>query len=92
MPDVWTTNPEKLRNYLLETGSTCSVPGRVLQGRDPEWTCIYDSKGYLRDIYIHPVQELYLTPPVIAWFVLLLGLGILIGLVWGRRFWRVRAS
>ena len=88
MPDVWTTNPSKLKNYLVESGSTCGVPGRVLAGRDPEWTCTYDSKGWLRDIYIHPVSELYFSPPIGSLFVIILVIGIFIGLLWGRRFWR----
>ena len=88
MPDVWTTNPEKLRNFLQEAGATCGVPGRVISGRDPEWTCIYDSKGWLRDVYIHHWTEmfeypLYICPPIIC-----AGLGIMIGLLWGKRFWR----
>ncbi|MFM1846928.1 MAG: hypothetical protein RL417_402 [Pseudomonadota bacterium] len=87
MPDVWTNNPEKLRGYLVESGSRCGVPGRVLTGRDPEWTCTYDSKGWLRDIYIHPAAEIYLSAPAVALFVLFFGAGVLAGLLWGKRFW-----
>jgi hypothetical protein len=88
MPDVWTTNPEKLKGYLIESGSICGIPGRVLQDRDPHWTCTYDSKGWLRDIYIHPIEEVYFSSPFLNLLILSLGLGILVGLLWGRRFWR----
>jgi hypothetical protein len=90
MPDVWTTNPSRLREYLLESGSTCGIPGRVLQERDPEWTCTFDSRGVIRDIYIHPVRDLYFTPPVQALFIVVFLTGLFLGLWWGRRFWRQR--
>ena len=92
IPDVWTTNPEKLKGYLIESGSICEIPGRVLQGRDPEWTCTYDSKGWLRDIYIHPATEFYLYSPFLHLLILGLSLGILVGLLWGKRFWRKDSS
>ena len=88
MPDVWTTNPEKLRSYLIESGSICGVEGRVLKGRSPEWTCTYDSKGWLRDVYIHPVHDLYTASPFVWLIILVGGLGMLLGLMWGRWFWR----
>ena len=90
MPDVWTTNPEKLREYLRESGSVCGVKGRVLSGRDPAWTCTYDSKGWLRDVYIHSFYKLYDQPVFYLPLVIAAGAGILIGLVWGRLFWRPR--
>jgi len=90
MPDVWTTNPAMLRLYLRESGSRCGVPGRVLPGRNPEWTCTFDSNGIVRDVYIHDIKELYFAPPVSGVLIVLSALGIIIGLVWGRWFWRGR--
>ena len=92
MPDVWTTNREKLKNYLIESGSTCEVPGRVLEGRDPYWTCTYDSKGWIRDIYIHPVEDFYFSAPFGSIIVLAWAAGLFLGLLWGKRFWRQRAG
>ena len=88
MPDVWTTNPEKLRNFLEECGATCGVEGRVLTGRDAEWTCIYDSKGWLRDVYIHHWSDMFESTLFLAPVIMGAGIGVLVGLVWGRRFWR----
>jgi len=85
MPDVWTTNPEKLRNFLNECGARCGIESRVLKPRDPEWTCGYDSKGWVRDVYIHPVTELYYFWPMVLVAAIV---GIFIGLLWGKRFWR----
>jgi hypothetical protein len=88
MPDVWTTNPVKLKNYLEESGSVCGIAPRVIKNRDPYWTCTYDSKGWLRDVYIHNYQEFYqdrlFTGPLIIFFIT----GIFIGLLWGRTYWR----
>lgn len=89
MPDVWTSNPEKLKNYLIESGSTCGVEPRVLEGRDPEWTCTYDSKGWLRDIYIHPVEDFFYSSYFFNPLIVVFGFGLLLGLLWGKKFWRV---
>jgi len=56
MPDVWTTNPPKLRNTMVEAGAVCGKESRVLKPRDPYWTCQVDSKGWLRDVYIHDID------------------------------------
>ena len=88
MPDVWTTNPPKLRNTLQEAGIICGVESRVLKPRDPYWTCIVDSKGWLRDIYIHHVDKILVHPYYITPLVLALGWGILCGLLWGKLFRR----
>jgi len=58
MPDIWTKHPEIVRSLLEAGGFTCGVPPRVLQGRDPEWTCIVDGERISGDLYIHPVDEL----------------------------------
>lgn len=87
MPDVWTTNPHKLRNYLKESGSTCGVEPRVLEGRDPAWTCTYDSKGWLRDVYIHSIHEVQAHSVFLAPVLLMFIGGIFLGLLWGKRFW-----
>ena len=90
MPDIWTSNPEHLRSFLAELGATCGTAPRVLTPRDPEWTCTFDSKGWLRDIYIHPYWELY-THPMYLWPLFgALAVGVLAGLLWGRGFWKVR--
>ena len=89
MPDVWTNNPEKLRDIMIESGAVCGAEPRVLKPRDAEWTCHIDSKGWLRDMYIHPVTDLMVSysyfycPLIIALIV-----GIFIGLGWGKHFWR----
>lgn len=91
MPDTWTTNPESLREALEGLGAVCGVEARVLKLRDPQWTCYMDSPKWQGDIYIHYVGNLYresaFQNPLIIVFVL----GILIGLGWGRRFWRTSA-
>lgn len=88
MPDVWTTNPEKLRNTLQEAGLQCGVEPRVILDRDKEWTCIYDSKGWLRDIYIHDVNELLQHDYFFNLILLIALCALLVGLVAGRWFWR----
>lgn len=88
MPDVWTTNPPKLRNMLQEAGVSCGHPSRVLHPRDPEWTCRVDSDGVLRDLYIHDFRELYRDPLIAVPAVFALVFGILLGVYWGKRFWR----
>jgi hypothetical protein len=53
LPDVWTKHPEIVRDLLREAGFTCGVEPRILMGRDPDWTCIFDGKNIAGDIYIH---------------------------------------
>ena len=57
MPDVWTHHPDIVRDLLKEAGFTCGVQGRFLQGRDPEWTCVFDGKTMRGDLYIHQVAQ-----------------------------------
>jgi hypothetical protein len=45
LPDVWTEHPEIVRDLLREAGVTCGVQPRILQGRNPDWTCIVDGKN-----------------------------------------------
>ena len=42
MPDIWTERPDIVRDLLREAGFTCGVEPRILEGRDPDWTCIID--------------------------------------------------
>jgi hypothetical protein len=42
LPDVWPDHPEIVRDLLREAGFSCGVEPRILQGRDPDWTCIID--------------------------------------------------
>ena len=53
MPDIWTEHPEIVRDLLREAGFTCGVEPRILEGRDPDWTCIIDGQSIGGDIYIH---------------------------------------
>ena len=86
MPDVWTTNPEKLRTVFEELGAPCGVEARVLKPRDQEWTCHIDSKGWLRDVYIHDIREIYTDSTYIIPLVFSLLLGLLLGRLWARHF------
>ncbi len=63
MPDIWTKYPEIVRDLLKEGGFQCGVEPRILQGRDPKWTCIVDGKNMWGDLYIHPVSEILKVPP-----------------------------
>lgn len=93
MPDTWTTNPPKLREALTGLGAKCGRESRVLKPRDPEWTCHMDSPAWQGDIYIHPMTDLYSSNPAIrSPIVVALIVGIFIGLLWGRRFWRSSAT
>ena len=86
MPDVWTTNPEKLRTVFEELGAACGEEARVLKPRDKDWTCHIDSKGWLRDVYIHDVSELQTLSTYIIPMLFALLLGLLIGRLWVRHF------
>jgi hypothetical protein len=89
MPDVWTFAPEKLRQALIEQGATCGVEARVLKPRDPEWTCHVYSSPYSYDIYIHPMSSYLLSwNGGLQIMIIVGGLSIIVGLLWGRRFWR----
>jgi hypothetical protein len=58
LPDVWTEHPEIVRDLLREAGFTCGVKPRILQGRNPDWTCIVDGQNIGGDIYIHPTDTI----------------------------------
>src|SRR3990170_3540105 len=53
LPDIWTEHPEIVRDLLREAGFSCGVEPRILEGRDPDWTCIIDGQRISGDIYIH---------------------------------------
>lgn len=93
MPDVWTTNPEKLRRMLQEehiNGIRCGETPRIILDRDPAWTCCLEWDApegrWLGDIYIHDVRELFtsLSSPFMLWLVIVLIAMFLIGVVIGR--------
>jgi hypothetical protein len=56
LPDVWTHHPEIVRDLLQEGGFTCGVKPRILEGRNPDWTCIIDGKNIGGDVYIHQAE------------------------------------
>jgi hypothetical protein len=89
MPDVWTTNPPKLRKALELEGATCGVEPRVLKPRDSEWTCHINGDPISYDVYIHDVRDLTSSwDGFLPLFVLCGGIGVLLGLYWGKLFWR----
>jgi hypothetical protein len=81
LPDVWTEHPEVVRDLLREAGFTCGVHPRILQGRDPDWTCIIDGKNIGGDIYIHQSETILGVDMTAAVFALLGVLLVLVGLV-----------
>lgn len=84
MPDVWTTDPETLRTGLESLGAGCNKPARIIKDRDTQWTCYADSKGWIRDIYIHPVEDFLLSGYHTWLLVLILGVSLLLGYLLGR--------
>ena len=98
MPDVWTTNPERLRGMLGENhtqGIRCGEPPRVLTDRDPAWTCVMEWNSadvrWLGDIYIHDVRDIFFsTGSPFTWLFFLiivctLAIGVLVGRIAYRR-------
>ncbi len=71
MPDVWTEYPEIVRDLLQEAGFNCGVEPRILEGRDPDWTCIIDGQRIGGDIYIHQADTILGTSMGTAVLVLL---------------------
>ena len=57
MPDIRTQHPEIVRDLLSEGGFRCGVEPRVLEGRDPAWTCVVDGTGISGDLYIHQAED-----------------------------------
>ena len=84
MPDVWTANPEKLRDALKELGAVCGEPARVLKERSPEWTCHVDNSEWLRDLYIHPFSDFFRSDFFICPLIITTCGGVLIGLLLGK--------
>lgn len=62
MPDIWTSYPEIVRDLLKGGGLKCGVEPRILEGRDPNWTCIVDGKSISGDLYIHHLDEIKNLP------------------------------
>ena len=85
MPDVWTYAPHKLKKALIIAGAECETTPRVLKDRDPEWTCQINGTPHSYDIYIHHAAEF---PGISHMILLCSALGIIAGLLWGRRFWQ----
>ena len=79
MPDVWTTNPQKLRRALEFAGAPCGGEARVLKPRDKDWTCYVDGGGYIRDIYIHHWSDFLKSDPFTSILMITSCLGILFG-------------
>ena len=77
-----------LREALLGMGARCGVEPRVLKPRESDWTCYLDSPAWRGDIYIHDVTQLYSHRAFLSPLVILFVTGILLGLIWGRYFWR----
>jgi hypothetical protein len=53
VPDIRTHHPELVRDLLEQAGFRCGVEPRVLEGRDPDWTCAVDGRDVSGDLYIH---------------------------------------
>ena len=53
MPDIRTHHPDVVRDLLEQGGFRCGVEPRILEGRDPAWTCVVDGEDVSGDIYIH---------------------------------------
>jgi hypothetical protein len=72
VPDISTPHPELVRDLLEQAGIQCGVEPRVLQGRDPDWTCIINGQTLSGDLYIHPTDDVVAgmgTTELIAWIV-----------------------
>jgi hypothetical protein len=80
LPDVWTHHPEIVRDLLQEGGFTCGVEPRILEGRNPDWTCIIDGENIGGDIYIHQAETI-LGVSMAAVVFALLGLLVVVVLV-----------
>jgi hypothetical protein len=74
MPDIWTEEPEIVRDLLREAGFTCGVEPRVLPGRDPEWTCIIDGSSIAGDLYIHDLDTAPGQGTPAVWALVVLGI------------------
>jgi hypothetical protein len=86
VPDIWTERPEIVRGLLEEAGFTCGVAPRILEGRDPEWTCIIDGQHMGGDIYIHQADA-FLGVSTGTWAYALFGtlVAVLLVVLWQAR-------
>jgi hypothetical protein len=68
---------------LQEAGFTCGVEPRILEGRDPDWTCIIDGQRTGGDIYIHQADTI-LGVSMGAMVIALLGalIAVLLVVLW----------
>lgn len=85
MPDVYTSNPQKLKMMLSESGFTCGVQSRILKPRDPNWTCIVNHPTWYGDIYIHDSLAFTTNPLVIIPCALAFVLGMTLGYFGSKR-------
>jgi len=53
VPDIYTDHPDIVRGLLAEGDFTCGVEPRLLEGRDPAWTCVVDGERLSGDLYVH---------------------------------------
>jgi hypothetical protein len=74
LPDIWTEEPEIVRDLLRGAGFTCGVEPRILPGRDPEWTCIVDGGDIAGDLYIHHVDTAPGHGSAAAWAPVIVGI------------------
>ena len=88
MPDIRTEHPGIVRDLLGEAGFTCGAQPRVLEGRDPDWTCVVDGERLSGDLYIHAADDPILpTGVLLALLAVLAAVAIcqLAAIVWMRR-------
>ena len=87
MPDIWTERPEIVRDLLQEAGFTCGVEPRILEGRDPAWTCIVDGQRTSGDIYIHRADTILGVSMGLTTVLALLGalIAVLLVVLWQTR-------
>jgi hypothetical protein len=86
LPDIWTEHPEIVRDLLREAGFTCGVEPRILEGRDPDWTCIIDGQSIGGDIYIHQADTvLGISMEVVTLALLGALVAILLVVLWQAR-------
>lgn len=85
MPDVWTSNPEKLRGMLSEAGFRCGEEPRILRPRDAEWTCVIDRETWYGDVYIHNALDFLGNRLALTYVALALVFGLVAGYVGGKR-------
>jgi hypothetical protein len=90
VPDIYTDHPDVVRTLLAEGGFTCGVEPRILEGRDPDWTCVVDGQRVSGDVYIHERSADVLGAPwwlvaVVVAVVLVVVAAQTLAIVWLRR-------